>query len=168
MKKVNRTYVMGFVALVFAAWVAWQTSKIPMRLVSNEPGPRLFPYISAAGIAIFAILSMIFDGPKESAQSAKTGRGQYLDKAGWIRLGVIMVEAIVFTIGMEFIGFWITAMLGMFLFIWTLKGEKKINIILAIALSIGLASLCYFGFTKGFNIPLPKGAIWEALDIPIP
>jgi len=30
---------------------------------------------------------------------------------------------------------------------------------------VGLGSLCYFGFTKGFNIPLPKGTLWESLGI---
>ena len=47
----------------------------------------------------------------------------------------------------------------------TLKVDKKINIVFAIVFSIALGSLCYFGFTKGFNIPLPKGVIWKALGI---
>ena len=45
MKKLNRTYIMGAVFLVFSVWVLWQTSMIPEKLVSNEPGPKLFPYI---------------------------------------------------------------------------------------------------------------------------
>lgn len=57
---------MGILALIFAAFIVWQTGKVNLSLVSNEPGPRFFPYISAAGVAIFAILSMIFDGLKES------------------------------------------------------------------------------------------------------
>lgn len=169
MKNFNRTYLMGILALAFAAWVAWQTGKISMKLVSNEPGPRFFPYISAAGIAIFAILSMIFDAPKEKKQAEATGKPmQYLDKAGWKRMAIIFGESIAFTICMEFIGFWITAMVFMMVFIYTLKGEKKVNTIFAVCLSIGLASLCYFGFTRGFHIPLPVGKLWELLDIPMP
>ena len=79
-----------------------------------------------------------------------------------------VVEAVLFTIGMEFIGFWITAMAGTFVFLWTLKGEKKVNLIVAILFSVGLASLGYFGFTRGFVIPLPKGVLWESLGIPMP
>ena len=70
MKKINRTYIMGAVCLVLSAFIAWQTTTIPERLVSNEPGPKMFPFIAAGGIAVFAILSMIFDAPKE----AKIGR----------------------------------------------------------------------------------------------
>jgi hypothetical protein len=62
MKKINRTYVMGVFTLVVAAFIGYGTSKVPEMLVSNEPGPRLFPYISAIGLAMFAVLSMIFDG----------------------------------------------------------------------------------------------------------
>ena len=164
MKKLNRTYIMGILCLALAAFIAWQTTMIPERLVSNEPGPKFFPFISAAGIAVFAILSMIIDGPKE----AKEDSTPYLDKAGWLRMGIIMAEAVLFTLGMQFIGFWITAMIGMFVFIWTLKGDKKINILFALLLSVGLASLGYFVFTRVFVIPLPKGALWEALNIPMP
>ena len=163
MKKINRTYLMGIICLVFAAFIVWQTGKIPTRLVSNEPGPKMFPYISAAGIAIMAVLSMIFDGKKEKEQEKE--QEPYLDKAGWKRLIAIMAVCVLFCIGMQVIGFWITAMIGMFAFIWLLKRDKKINIPFAVILSIGLASLCYFGFTRGFNIPLPKGAVWDLLNI---
>ena len=161
MKKINRTYIMGVLGLILAAFVAWQTTKVPMSLVSNEPGPRFFPYISAAGIALFSILSMIFDGPKDDGKP-------YLDKAGWIRMAVIMGEALVFCVAMQFIGFWFASMLGTFLFTWTLKGEKKINLIFAIVFSVALGCICYFGFTKGFHIPLPTGTLWKALGIKMP
>ena len=74
MKKLNRTYVMGIVFIVFAAWVAFQTTLIPEKLVSNEPGPKLFPFISAIGMVIMAILSMIFDGKKEKEEKIKKMR----------------------------------------------------------------------------------------------
>ena len=46
MKKINRTYIMGIVCLALAAFIAWQTTMIPERLVSNEPGPKMFPFRS--------------------------------------------------------------------------------------------------------------------------
>lgn len=165
MKKFNKTYIMGIICLLFAAWIAWQTSSIPNKLVSNEPGPKMFPYISAAGIAVMAVLSMIFDGKKENEAKEAEETKPYLTKAGWLRMGLILLECLLFAIFMNLIGFWLTAMIGMFIFIWTLKGAKKINIIFAIILCVGLSSLCYFGFTRGFHIPLPSGTIWKALGI---
>lgn len=164
MKNINRTYIMGIVCLALAAFIFWQATLIPERLVSNEPGPKFFPFISAAGIALFAILSMIFDGPKESREEHRP----YLDKMGWVRLAIIMAEALLFVFCMNYIGFWFTSMLGTFMFIWTLKGKKKINIFFAVLLSVGLGSLCYFGFTRGFKIPLPSGVLWKSLGIKLP
>ena len=159
MKKLNRTYIMGIVFIILALWVLFQTTQIPEKLVSNEPGPKLFPYISAIGMIVMAVLSMIFDGKKE-AEDNKNGAAPYL--------ALIMVECIVFCVAMNVIGFWITAMVGMMMFIMTLKVDKKINLVFAIVFSIALGSLCYFGFTKGFNIPLPKGLIWSSLGIKMP
>ena len=111
MKKINRTYVLGILGLLISAFIIWQTGNVKMRLVANEPGPRFIPYVSAAGLALFSILTMIFDAPKD----AKKGSKAYLDKAGWIRLAVIIGEAILFALALNFIGFWFTSMLGMFL-----------------------------------------------------
>lgn len=167
MKKLNRTYIMGIVFILLSLWVVFQTTQIPEKLVSNEPGPKLFPYISAFGMIVMAVLSMIFDGKKETEDNRR-GAAPYLDAAGWKRLALIMIECIGFCIAMNLIGFWITAMIGMMMFILTLKVDKKINMVFAIVLSIALGSLCYFGFTKGFNIPLPKGVIWNVIGIKIP
>lgn len=167
MKKFNRTYLMGAVFFIFALWVMWQTSMIPEKLVSNEPGPKLFPYISAIGMIVMAVLSIVFDGKAEN-EAIKEGKDSYLDKAGWKRLGLILLECLVFCIAMNLIGFWFTSMLGMMMFIMTLRSGKKINLVFAIVLSVLLGSICYFGFTKGFNIPLPKGVIWDAIGISMP
>lgn len=159
MKKLNRTYVMGVVFVLLGLFVVWQSSMIPTKLVSNEPGPKLFPYISGIGMIVMAVLSMIFDGPKD------TEAKPYLDGAGWKRLALIFAECIIFGLAMKWIGFWIASMFGMMAFIMTLRAGKKINLAFAVALSVLLGTICYFGFTKGFNIPLPKGDIWKMLGI---
>ncbi len=158
MRKLNRTYVMGIFMILFSAWIAYESTNIPQMLVSNEPGPRLFPYISAIGIAVFSILSMIFDGKNEK-------NAQYLDRAGYMRLLLIVVECLLFAFMMNLVGFWIVSMAGLFMFIYTLKGDKKLNVAICIVFCILLGSLCYFGFTRGFNIPLPKGTLWDSLGI---
>lgn len=164
MKKINRTYIMGVLVLVLAAWIGWQTYQMPNRFVSNEPGPKLFPYLSAIGMAVCAILSMIFEGPKEAKQEKKT----QITKKGWLRIGLLLLEFVVFALGMNWIGFWITSMLGTLMFFYTLKGEKKINFWVALAISVIIGSVCYFGMTKLFTIPMPKGTLWKSLGITMP
>ncbi|MDO4620750.1 MAG: tripartite tricarboxylate transporter TctB family protein [Lachnospiraceae bacterium] len=162
-KKLNRTHVMGVLCILFSIWVFWQASQIPMKLVSNEPGPRLFPYIAAAGILICSVLSLIFDAPKQEERDSK--KKQTYDARYWKRILILTAVCILFGIGMYYIGFWITGMIGVFAFTMLLKDQKKINIVAAVVFSAVLASVCYFGFTRGFNIPLPKGELWSALGI---
>ncbi|MBQ7518833.1 MAG: tripartite tricarboxylate transporter TctB family protein [Clostridia bacterium] len=164
MKRINRTYIMGVLVMALAAWIGWQTSKMPTRFVTNEPGPKLFPYISAIGMAVCAILSMIFDAPKE----AKENKKPLMDKKGWLRVGLLVGEFVLFAVGMNAIGFWITSMVGMLVFFYTLKGEKKINFWVALLIAVVLGSLCYFGMTKLFNIPMPKGTLWKAWGVNMP
>ncbi|MBR1711743.1 MAG: tripartite tricarboxylate transporter TctB family protein [Clostridia bacterium] len=168
MKKINRTYVMGVVVLALAAWIGWQTSQLPTRFVTNEPGPKLFPYISAIGMGVFAILSMIFDGPKETRENQEEQKRPLMPKGGWLKVGLLLGEYLLFALGMNYIGFWITSIVGMLIFFYTLKGEKKINPWVAILLAVVLGSLCYFGMTRLFNIPMPKGTLWKTLGITMP
>lgn len=164
MKKLNKTYATGIIAILFAIWVIWQAGGISEKLVSNEPGPRLFPYISAAGIIVCAVLSMIFDGPKEAKKESKP----YLDREGWKKLGIIFGEFILLSLGMHFLGFLIAACVMTFVFILTLKEDKKISYPFAVLLSIGLSCLIYFGFTKGFHLVMPTGVLWDTLGIQLP
>ena len=164
MKKLNKTYATGILAILFAGWIVWQAGSISNKLVSNEPGPRMFPYIAAAGIVICAVLSMIFDGPKEAQQEKRP----YLDKAGWVRLGIIFGEFILLALGMHFLGLLIAGSVMMFVFIMTLKRDKKVNIPFALCLSVGLSCLVYFGFTRVFHMVMPTGVLWDMLGIDLP
>ena len=164
MKKFCKTYIVGAVCILFAVWIIWTTGSISEKLVSGEPGPRLFPYISAAGIIICSVLTMIFDGPKD----AKRERGPFLTRDGWKRLFIIFAEVVVFAAGMHFLGVLITGSVMTFVFILTLKREKKISYPFAAALSVGLTCLVYFGFTMGFHLLLPKGELWSMLGVKLP
>ena len=163
-KKIQKTYVVGIVCIIFAVWIIWSAGSISTKLVSGEPGPRLFPYLSAAGIIICAVLSMIFDGPKD----AKKEKKPFLTKDGWKRLALIAVEIVLFAVGMYYLGVLITGSVMTFVFICTLKQEKQINYLFAVALSIGFTCLVYFGFTKGFHMLLPKGEVWSMMGIKLP
>ena len=164
MKKLQKTYIVGIICILFAVWIIWNTGGISMKLVSGEPGPKLFPYLSAAGIIICSVLSMIFDGPKDAQKERKP----FLTKDGWKRLGIIFGEIVIFAAGMHYLGVLITGSVMTFVFIVTLKREKKISYLFAAALSVGFTCLVYFGFTKGFHMLLPKGEVWSMMGIKLP
>lgn len=164
MKKINKTYLSCAILLLFAAWIIVQTGHISERLVSNEPGPKLFPYISAVGIIVCSILSMIFDGPKEKQREGKP----FLTGAEWKRLGLFFAEIILFALGMHYLGLLIAGPIMTFVFIMTLKGDKKVNLAFAILLSIVLSVIIYFAFTKIFHLVMPTGVLWDRLGLSLP
>ena len=88
-----------------------------------------------------------------------------MTKEGWLRVGLLLLEFVLFALGMNWLGFWITSMIGLMVFFYTLKGDKKINIWTALLISVILGSICYFGMTRLFNIPMPKGTLWKSLGI---
>lgn len=164
MKKFHKTYLVGITCIIFALWIIWSTGSISEKLVSGEPGPRLFPYIAAAGIIVCSILTMVFDGPKEAQKEKRP----FLTKDGWKRLCTIFAEVLVFAFGMHYLGVLITGSVMTCVFIMTLKQEKKINNIFAVALSIGLTCVVYFSFTRVFHLLLPTGQLWSTLGIQLP
>lgn len=161
MHRIKKAHATGIICILFAIWIIYETGNIPERLVSNEPGPKLFPYISAAGIILFSLLSMIFDGRREENKP-------YLTREGWKRLGIIFAEFVMFAVGMKYLGFMITGIIMMFVFIFTLKGEKKVNPIVTTILAVGLTILVYMSFVHAFYIPLPSGELWKLLGIKLP
>ena len=128
-------------------------------------GPRLFPCISAACMILMAVVSLGLDRRKKDE---KEEISSYLDREGLKRLALILAECLLFCVFMYWIGFWFTAMAGTVLFILTLGTGKKSNLFFAVVFGVLFGSLCYFGFTRGFHIPLPGGALWALTGIRMP
>src|SRR5215207_7465372 len=51
--------LIGFGMLIFAALVLWSTTQIPVSPLYSKIGPTIFPYITAAGLAVFAVLLIV-------------------------------------------------------------------------------------------------------------
>lgn len=162
MKKLNRTRIACIFLILFAAWICVQTSQIKEMMVSNEPGPKLFPYISALGIAVCAVLIFFFDGAKESHSEP------YLTRDGWKRLILFMAEVTVYGLGIYYIGFLFATLVMLFVLIMTLKSGKKINLLFAVLLTVGITCLIYYGFKYGFQTNLPTGRLWKIMKINFP
>ena len=162
MKKLNRIRIACIVLFLFAAWIAWETSQIREMMVSNEPGPKLFPYISAVGIAVCSILIYLFDGAKEKETEP------YLTRDGWKRLLLFMAEVIIYGIGIYYAGFLLSTLVMLFIMIMTLKGGKKISILFALLFTIAATCIIYYGFKFGFQTNLPTERFWKLLGINFP
>lgn len=156
--KIKKEIVFGSVFILFALWIIWQTGFVSEKLVSNEPGPRLFPYIAGIGIIVCSVLMMIFDG-----NNSRKDHAQVMSIETWKKVGLFFGELIGFGILIYFLGFFVSSLVLLPTLIFTLKGEKKVNLLFVAILTVGLTCLIFFGFTKGFSIPLPTGVLWDAI-----
>ncbi|WP_130868697.1 tripartite tricarboxylate transporter TctB family protein [Intestinimonas massiliensis (ex Afouda et al. 2020)] len=117
---------------------------------SSDPGARLLPYIGEAILGICALIILV---SKSDAQS-------FLDKAGWIKLVIILACMALYIVGLNYLGFLISTPIAIAVFIYLLKEDEKVNPIVALLMIVLLTVGLYFMFTKGFSILLPKGSLF--------
>ncbi len=117
-----------------------------------EPGARLFPQIAGVGMLICS-LGMFFTKQAEDEK-------EFLSKEGWKRLAVIFIALFIYFLALIFVGFLIATPFCLFGFIYILKSGKDVSTIKIILISVLVAVLLYYSFTKGFSISLPKGMLF--------
>ena len=120
-------------------------------LASNgDPGARLIPYL---GEAVLCICSLIILFSKSDSTS-------FLDKAGWLKLLIMLGCMVLYTLGLIYLGFLISTPIAVAVFIYLLKEDEKVNPIVALLMVAGLTVGLYFMFTKGGGGGLPQGKLF--------
>ncbi|MEO4000384.1 tripartite tricarboxylate transporter TctB family protein [Mesorhizobium sp. CAU 1732] len=137
-----------------AVLIAWDASSYPFRRSYAQFGPEIFPYIVAAGIAIFAALTVWLalreDGfPKRAAMAWAP--------VLWIT-GAIAVEFVLLTVGSGFV------IASGTLFGFAARGLGRKPIWFTIFVGIVLSALLYLLFRHGLGLSLPAGPPERIID----
>ena len=148
--KLKYDKVFAALCLIAAAVLYVNTSSIRDLASASDPGARLFPYIGEGLMAFCAILILL----------GKSDTGAYLDKKGWIKLGVALGGMVLYTLGLQWLGFLVSTPFAVLAFVYLLKGEDKVSPFIAVALAAVLTVGLYFLFTKAFSILLPAGKLF--------
>ena len=138
--------IAGLALLALAALVAIGTRRLPLG-TAHGPGPGYMPLLLAIVLAVFGIALMIWGG------------GAPLRRLEWAEAGhaAAILGASAFTAAaMDRLGYRIT----MTLFLLFLYGAvQRRNILVAIALAVGLALGSFWLFDQGLRVPLPRGPL---------
>lgn len=136
--------VAGVALLVLACLVAVDTWGLPLG-TAHGPGPGYMPLLLAILLAAFALALVIWGG------------GPSLRQLDWAEAGhaAAILGASVFTAAaMDRLGYRIT----MTLFLLFLYGAaQRRNILVAVALAVGLALGSHWMFDAALKVPLPRG-----------
>ncbi len=144
----------GIGLMVFAALVTWQTATMAVSPLYSKVGPRVFPYLTAAGLALMAIF-MIVEGlrggwqPDDEAEVPVEWRSVVFVVAGLIA-NVLLIVPLRFT----------AASTVLFTLVAYGFGSRKPLRDAAIGFTFAMAS--YFGFAKALGVNIGAG-IFERL-----
>jgi putative tricarboxylic transport membrane protein len=143
--------LIGFGLLVFAGLVLWSTSQIPVSPLYAKVGPTIFPYLTAAGLALFAVLLIV--------QAARGGWQPEEEKEvsiDWRALSIVAVGLLVNVVLIVPLGF-TAASTAMFVLITYAFGSR--SIVRNAALGFAIAIVAYFGFAKLLGVNIGAGPI---------
>lgn len=153
----------GLAVLALAAVVAWQTTLIPENAIYARVGPKVFPWISTALLAVMgAILTL--QGLRGGWDHEEAGEIDTVS-LGWLLLGLLL--NLVLIDGMSYRGMSIAPkagfiVAGTLLFICTARAFGSGQPLRDAAIGFTLALVAYVGFDRVLGYKIGSGWI-EAL-----
>ena len=115
----------------------------------NRYGPNFFPQALSAMLALSSIALIVQALRGKALKDLET-----IDKQGFIRATITLVIALIYLFIMQYIGFYISTV--MFLFV-TMKYLGQKNNFYTLLISICVGSIIYGIFSTFLKIPLPEG-----------
>ncbi len=153
MRRDTKTGIVGLLGCAFFLFAS-QSIKQPAKLL--EPGPRLFPYVAVALIAMSSI-ALIIKGVKESHVEEKP----YFPKGGILKISRSYLMLVIYAVAMTWLGFLITTPFATVAFIYDLKGNSEVKLIPSIIIALLVTAGLYAMFVFGFQVKLPMGILFE-------
>ena len=144
-------YVLGFAVVILGLFVAIETFEMPATIAAAGGGPKLFPFIVAAGLVIVGAW-LLFE-----AYAKKPTEGQALE-LDWYPVLWIAGGFIVLILILELLG-WIVA--GTVLFVMGARAFGSRTPLRDALIGIALAGLTYVVFDYGLGLDLPMGSLIE-------
>ncbi len=147
--------LIGLGTLAFAGVVFWQTEQIPVSPLYAKVGPRVLPYITVAGLALFGALllwrAMRGGWQPDEEKEVPLDWGAVLVLSVGLVLNVVLIGPFGFTL----------ASTVLFVLVAFAFGDRHVLRNAAIGLAISLAA--YFGFAKTLGVNIGAGVVERLL-----
>lgn len=150
-------FLIGLGLLTCAAAVLWQTWAIPVSPLYSKVGPTVFPYMTAAGLAVLAVLLIVAAArggwqPDEEKETPTDWKALAFVAAGLLA-NVMLIQPLGFT----------AASVVMFVLVCFGFGSRRPVRNALIALVLALAA--YFGFARALGVNIGAGYIENVLNV---
>ena len=151
--------LIGLGLLACAAAVAWQTLAIPVSPLYSKVGPRVFPYITLAGMVVLSLLLIVAAlrggwQPEEEKQTP----------TDWKAMGLVAVGLIANLVLIRPLGFTAASTIMFVLICYGFGSRRTLRDVL---LGLILALAAYFGFARALGVNIGAGFIENQLNAAI-
>jgi putative tricarboxylic transport membrane protein len=147
----------GFGLLVCAALIFWSTAQIPVSPLYSKIGPTIFPYITAAGLALFSIFLIV-----EAGRGGWQAEEEKEVSVEWRALAFVVVGLVVNVALIVPLGF-ILASTAMFVLVARGFGDRQV--VRNAGIGFAIALVAYFGFAKFLGVNIGAGWLEQLLGI---
>ena len=143
--------MIGIGLLVCAALVAWQTAIMPFSPMYSKVGPTVFPYMTAAGLAVLAGLLFL-----EALRGGWQPQDEKEVKVSWKAVAFVFAGLLANVVLIRPLGF-TAASVVLFVLVAHGFGSRRPLSNALIGLVLSLAA--YFGFAKALGVNIGAGVI---------
>ncbi len=144
---------MGALLLALGVFIAVAIGQMEVAATYAAIGPKLFPYLVAAGLVVIGLLTLrqaLFDSTREEESP----------KYDWLAVGLIS-GGLLAQMALVERGGWILAAAALFMIVARAFGSRRLYA--DAALGFALSTLTFVAFTSGLDLSLPGGVIGDML-----
>ncbi|RVC57388.1 tripartite tricarboxylate transporter TctB family protein [Mesorhizobium sp.] len=148
--------LIGVGLLACAAAVAWQTLAIPVSPLYSKVGPRVFPYITMAGMVILSLLliAAALRGGWQPEEEKET-------PTDWKSMGFVVAGLVANLTLIHPLGFTAASVIMFVLVCYGFGSRRPLRDVL---LGLILALAAYFGFAKALGVNIGAGFVENQLN----
>jgi hypothetical protein len=145
---------LGVIALAVVIFV--QTLSVPVSPLYAKVGPTVFPFITAAGLALLGILLLVEavrgGWQTEEEKEVTPDRPALL----WVAAGLVLNVALIVPAGFT--------IASVIMFVCVARGFGSKKILRDAAIGAAFALIAYFGFAKTLGINIGSGFVENAIE----
>ena len=153
--KLSKGRMVAIATALFGVVMLWQSVQIKPLFPPTEGdcGPAVFPALCCIGMIACAIGKFLFPIVEESNK-------KFVEKLGWQKAGLVMLWLVLYTLGLNYLGFVLASIPAFFVLILLFTWEEKRNYLMAAVCSLVYSVGTYFLFTDVLGVLLPAGKLF--------
>lgn len=149
MKKVDFFVGLALILLSVATWIT--ASQFPA-VGDTDVGAGFFPKLIAAVLILLSVVMMASSFRRQVDNGAEEG------PTSWRKIILGFVLTFAFLALVSFAGFYISAPIFLFVFMWLFGYRKPVSVV---AVAVLVTLFIYLVFEKVLQVPLPAGVFFE-------